>query len=151
MGKSTHLDTLSSLLSRYQAVVTYVPLHSEVPFSEYLLLTKPVLIYEIAPRVALDPLEEAAKAIQLFKEQPVVILIPGRRFDAAGTRHGRGGGWYDRFLAAVPNSWIRVGLCFNDQFSDTLLKREGWDEPLDYVCVVSDTNELNVYETHARI
>ncbi len=69
---------------------------------------------------------------------PVVILIPGRLFDITGTRHGRGGGWYDRFLAAVPREWFRVGFCYESQFSAAPLLREAWDQPMDAVCVVGE-------------
>lgn len=39
-------------------------------------------------------------------------LIPGMAFDAAGHRLGRGRGYYDRFLAAAPPHWHKIGVCF---------------------------------------
>jgi 5-formyltetrahydrofolate cyclo-ligase len=41
-----------------------------------------------------------------------LMLIPGVAFDAAGRRLGRGGGFYDRYLAQADAAHIyKVGLC----------------------------------------
>lgn len=133
---------IKELLAPYGAVITYVPLRTEVPFREYATLPQTV-VYEIAPRASLEPAKEAAAAIAAAGNQSVVILIPGRRFDARGTRHGQGGGWYDRFLAEVPKEWLRVGFCFDHQFSETPLPRQTWDQAMDAVVVVG--NETRVF------
>ena len=44
-----------------------------------------------------------------------VILVPGLGFDAAGRRLGRGGGFYDRFLATCPKHILPVGIGFRQQ------------------------------------
>lgn len=43
-----------------------------------------------------------------------VAIIPGVAFDEDGHRLGRGKGYYDRFLARVPNLY-KIGLCFSWQ------------------------------------
>lgn len=45
---------------------------------------------------------------------PVVILVPGRAFDAVGGRLGRGGGYYDRLLPGLAGA-TRVGVGWSIQ------------------------------------
>lgn len=46
-----------------------------------------------------------------------IALVPGMAFDAQGHRLGRGKGYYDRFLAKVPDVY-KIGLCFSWQMVD---------------------------------
>ncbi len=50
---------------------------------------------------------------------PDVVLVPGLAFGASGARLGRGGGFYDRWLARHP-AVITVGLCFACQLVEHL-------------------------------
>ncbi|MDR3548101.1 MAG: 5-formyltetrahydrofolate cyclo-ligase [Candidatus Pacebacteria bacterium] len=119
----------------FEAVITYVPLPDEVVPEKH-FHTDATHVYQIPPDARIDPIVLAEELTTRFEGLHVVVLVPGREFDEAGTRHGRGGGWYDRFLSAVPREWHRVGLCFDHQFSKTPLAREPWDEPVDEVRVV---------------
>ncbi len=131
----------------HEAFVTYVPLRTEVPFRDVVSIPDDAVVYEIAPRAALDPFLEADKAMAAVGNRNTVILMPGRRFDAAGTRHGQGGGWYDRFLSRVPAGWTRIGFCYERQFSLDALPRESWDQQMDLVIVLGEAGETREYES----
>jgi 5-formyltetrahydrofolate cyclo-ligase len=143
-------NTLLAELDSCGAVITYVPLRKEVPFRDFVHLSENARIYEIQPRASLDPSAEAAAARSAAARLRTCVLLPGKQFDVSGTRHGQGGGWYDRFLSHVPADWVRIGFCFARQFSPDPLKRESWDQVMDYVCVVDEAGEMTVHETHAR-
>jgi 5-formyltetrahydrofolate cyclo-ligase len=116
-------------------IITYSPLFDEVDPEKYISFTENIPIYKISANSLLDPFIEAEKVTSIFKDTSPVIFIPGKKFDVSGTRHGRGGGWYDRFLSSMPNTWIRVGFCYEEQFSDIPLIRESWDVPVDFVYI----------------
>jgi 5-formyltetrahydrofolate cyclo-ligase len=49
-----------------------------------------------------------------------IILCPGEAFTPAGHRLGKGGGFYDRFLARTPSSTLLVGIAFATQITPSL-------------------------------
>lgn len=59
--------------------------------------------------------EPIARAPRVPVEALDVVLVPGVAFDGAGNRLGRGAGFYDRFLATLPQSAHIVGVCFEIQ------------------------------------
>jgi len=61
-----------------------------------------------------------------------LVLVPGLAFDRQGHRLGRGRGYFDRLLAAVPRNIPRVGLCFDFQLFDHLPLRPH-DQPVSAV------------------
>ena len=83
------------------------------------------------------------------KKELTCILIPGRQFDIYGTRYGRGGGWYDRFLANIPKEWVRIAVTHSSRLSILPLKKESWDEPVDWI-IVNGNSIWKIYETKAR-
>ncbi|MEK7602578.1 MAG: 5-formyltetrahydrofolate cyclo-ligase [Patescibacteria group bacterium] len=142
------IELISSLLSSADRVITYEPLRSEVAINELLGKSALAEALVIPPRPSLDPVSEAKRMVTAIGSSSTVICIPGRLFDGSGTRHGQGGGWYDRFLAEVPREWLRIGFCFTHQFSTTPLKRESWDQAMDYVVVVDQASgEATVYSS----
>ncbi len=72
----------------------------------------------LGPEVALDAVD--------------VVVTPGLAFDPRGNRLGQGGGHYDRLLAALDPSTVRIGVCFACQLFDEVPHGER-DEPVDIV------------------
>lgn len=102
---------------------------------------KPWIIIPLSK--TLDPFAYADTLIEQAareKKENIYLFIPGQRFDANGTRHGRGYGWYDRLLSRLPKHWLRIGISRHDQWSDVPLKREPWDELMDWVIHVAPNN-----------
>ncbi|MBX3354169.1 MAG: 5-formyltetrahydrofolate cyclo-ligase [Phycisphaeraceae bacterium] len=62
-----------------------------------------------------------------------VVLTPGVAFDAAGTRLGRGGGFYDAFLAALPPTTLLIGVAYEVQVVDRVPRAEH-DRSVDWLC-----------------
>ena len=60
-----------------------------------------------------------------------VILVPGRAFTLSGKRIGRGGGWYDTFLAKRPHLLI-IWVCFDCQIFPEL-PQDDWDISMDEI------------------
>jgi 5-formyltetrahydrofolate cyclo-ligase len=48
-------------------------------------------------------------------EQLDLIVVPGLAFTTQGNRLGRGAGFYDRYLTSIPETTLKVGVCFEFQ------------------------------------
>ena len=61
-----------------------------------------------------------------------LIFVPGLAFDIDGRRLGRGGGAYDRMLAALKRRAIFIALAFELQIVERLPTDE-WDQKIHYI------------------
>ncbi|MEO1583840.1 MAG: 5-formyltetrahydrofolate cyclo-ligase [Planctomycetota bacterium] len=61
-----------------------------------------------------------------------VVVVPGLGFTACGARLGRGGGFYDRFLARLGPGTVAVGLAVSAQMCDDV-PTEPTDRRVDWV------------------
>ena len=80
------------------------------------------------PQGAFDPASH-----QNLKPGPKIdiFLVPGLAFDREGHRLGRGGGFYDRFLAQ--SKALKIGLAHHFQISNSPLPLESHDISMDVV------------------
>jgi len=66
-----------------------------------------------------------------------LIFVPGVAFTRDGRRLGRGGGYYDRFLADLPSTTWRIGVCHGVQIRAEL-PVGNHDIPVDELIVTSE-------------
>lgn len=62
-------------------------------------------------------------------EEIDLVLVPGLAFTRDGRRLGRGGGFYDRYLASLPAGAMKLGVCFQCQLVESL-PLEAHDQPV---------------------
>ena len=79
-------------------------------------------------------LEAPPKAHHIPPEEVDLVLVPGMAFDEECYRLGRGRGFYDRWLLALPG--LKLGLGFDHQLIDRV-PREAHDVKLDGVIIPS--------------
>ena len=74
-----------------------------------------------------------------------VVLMPGFAFDRAGGRLGRGGGFYDRFVARLTASAAEQGrpppvllaLCYDEQVVEAV-PAHAHDHPVDFIATPTE-------------
>ena len=146
MNDSHLLNKLNTILLECYTTIVYEPLLNEVDYTKVPLKNEIFIKKIILPNDKnSDPYVWVDRCKNYCKDKNVCILIPGRQFDIYGTRHGRGGGWYDRFLEKAPKKWIRIGITDIANFSMTQLNRKLLDEPMDWI-IVNDNLSWLVYE-----
>jgi 5,10-methenyltetrahydrofolate synthetase len=141
MHTAEQLKELQTIIADCDGCIVYSPLVQEINWGDPsfpLLVHKN--IYTMPKDKNVDPFLEAKKVIEYSKNKSVYILIPGSEFDAYGTRHGRGGGWYDRFLSHIPREWLRIGVTTRANYSEKALLRESWDQPVDWIIVQTNNS-----------
>ena len=116
------LQALDPLARAASALAAYLPMGAEMD----LLRRGPAHVLGSAcllADAALSPAEQGAAWRALWPALRMgigVVLVPGVAFTAGGARLGRGGGHYDRLLAALPPNCVRVGVGFSCQLAPVL-------------------------------
>ena len=70
-----------------------------------------------------------------------VWLVPALAFDEQGNRLGRGGGFYDRFLAE--SAGLRIGVGYEQMVLNDKLPCDEWDQRMDVI--VTERRQLWIY------
>lgn len=80
------------------------------------------------------PAQPRSTATQESLSSVELILLPALAVDRAGTRLGKGGGWYDRSLSVFPASVPRLAIVFSTEiYEKATLPRQQHDWPVDGV------------------
>lgn len=141
-----------SKISRVDFFITYSAIQNEVPLTRAAFLKEMLnqkSAFLIPSDASIHPETVAQEVRTLFLGKTGAIFLPGQKFDAIGTRHGRGGGWYDRFLSELPGSYLRIGVLAQANFSSSTLVRKPWDQSVDWLIIQKD-EEWQLIETNAR-
>lgn len=131
----------------YQSLPDEIDPH-DIPFLGYIF--DQCRVYKVPKDTKEDPFAYAGYITHEISSLACGILIPGSRFDSFGTRYGRGRGWFDRFLSAIPYEWTRIGVTDSSRLSTQMLSRQPWDEPVDWI-IVRDDSKWRVLQTSARV
>ena len=123
------------LYQRSQTVAVYLAFPNEVSLDAFIQSTWDSEKVVAAPRVEGNKLvpckienlakdvvqgswnvrEPRAFCVPIPEKKIDLVLVPGLAFDRMGWRLGRGQGFYDRFLSALPDTVHTIGICFKCQ------------------------------------
>ena len=152
MRRKSALQELQNAVSDCEISILYKPIKDELDYSS------PLFPLEIKPSKVVLPCDKNAdpflwvkKCKSVCKNTNSYILIPGNKFDMHGTRHGKGGGWYDRFLSKTPKTWLKIGIADQSQISPMPIKRESWDMPVDWLLIRDTNNTWSVHKTSTQL
>ena len=136
------------------ALLTYRPIGAEVDPEEVdrHAVTRGTPVYAAATEAGPvswsrkgGPALDDASLREAVPEGAIMVLVPGVAFDESRWRLGRGGGFYDRSLAALRarGPVCAVGLAYEVQIVAEL-PHEVWDQPMDLVAT-----ERRLIEAHS--
>lgn len=147
----SNLKEFQSLLETHPFRLSYTAFKDEQDPNKIPLLSKmqPENFFLVPKAPLTDPIALAKTLSKTLITSKTHILIPGQAFDLTGTRHGRGNGWYDRFLAHLPKEIPRIGIVPQNRLSTELLTRQTWDEPMDWL-IYKEQETWLIYKTNAR-
>lgn len=86
--------------------------------------------HDLVQELSFHIMEPVGELYQTYDDIEVA-LVPGMGFDDEGNRLGRGKGYYDHLLAAMPHTY-KIGVCFDFQ-KVTHVPTAEWDIKMDEV------------------
>lgn len=118
------------VLEMAECVAVYISYGQEPPTGLLIQALRSAQIQTIAPRIAGDELtwtvidsdtEWVTSALGIDEPLgasmsciPDAVIIPALAVDLAGHRLGQGKGYYDRYLATLPDSTLRIAYVYDD-------------------------------------
>ena len=63
---------------------------------------------------------DPSKHVKIETKKIDFIIVPGIGFSPDGTRLGRGGGYYDRYLETTLEQTLKIGVAFSLQIIDEI-------------------------------
>jgi len=149
-GKGISSSFSKSSISKFNNYMAYYPIKSEapvLPLIKYLIdNNKNVSIPSTKNDNSLIPvyfsdfnnitlgkynIPEPEKKVPMDPKSIEVVFVPGVVFHRTGLRIGYGKGCYDRFLSE--STYIKIGVCYEFQFSEVIAKKEKHDVIMDYL------------------
>jgi 5-formyltetrahydrofolate cyclo-ligase len=86
------------------------------------------------PRGIMQPADGYGEPFASLPASDLFVIIPGLAFDQDGRRLGRGGGYYDRFLASEGlEKAVKVGVCWSMQLVQAV-PTDAHDVRMDWIC-----------------
>ena len=152
----SHVESLQAFQSA-KAVLIYYPTHNEVDLLPLIKKYKhaKTFLFPVVHRRSMNacPYEGNSKMHRGKFNIPEpttlpymghidMVLVPGVAFDKIGNRLGRGGGYYDRFIACLGRNTALVGVGYDFQVIDKVPTNRR-DKKLDYLM----TPSIGVIET----
>ena len=143
------VDTLEQMpiFQSAKTILIYYPTHNEVDVLSLIKKHKKTktFLFPVTHRSSMDacPYEGNAKmhrgrykipepTTAPFKGQIDLIIVPGVGFDKDGHRLGRGGGYYDKFIASVNKKTTLIGVGYDFQLIEEVPANRR-DKIMDYI------------------
>ena len=129
------VDLSTFIASMLRTGEVYLPRITGPNSMEFLNINEEwALNLEKSEKGVLQPKEGSGAILVPDGGDGVVILVPGLAFDKEGRRLGRGGGYYDRFLAREDMAAaVRIGVCWSVQVVPDI-PIDDFDMSMDWVC-----------------
>ena len=140
LGAEVDIGALPSVLAERGVRVVYPRIREGDRHLDFASCRRDALVR--GPFAALEPPADAA---EVAAGEVACVLVPAVAFSEEGFRLGRGGGFYDTTLAAMPDAF-RIGLAYDFQVVPSM-PREAHDAAMD--AVVTERRTLR-FERAAR-
>ena len=147
--------------SKHSHVMAFWPLNSEpdirnvlqkiIQVGKFLYLPRveedTIIPYQVTNLATLKPNSKLGvyeppreSSIMIPPAQVDIVILPGLAFTPKGSRLGRGGGYYDRFLSILPEETLKVAVAFESQLHQEI-PTNSHDIAVDVI--ITDRNEYN--------